>query len=442
MPGHRPLGELGKIRVVAYIREKPANEHGKATYKKTELVAGRTAARSWFRPTDAEQTFAVRPDGFTADARVTSPWTGRESRLEASGPTATEATLRLKSKVADLVGQPDDGQYNRDTRLSTMYADWRTVAIEDGTLSTGALATYASSWSANVSDALGDLRAAQLTTTKLDQYLRAIWRIHPGAARTARALLVNVLKFGAQRGAPTRDVMAGVGSMKTTKSQGKPAPQALDADQVQGLRDAVGAWQAHYPGNGPHRPQYVVDILDVMVATGCRPGEALALRWEDIDLVTGAVTIAGTLIDVTGSPLHRQEYRKHRGGDAPLTVLVPDWCLAVLMRRFAEMMPGVVAVFPNREGNWLSLKNVGTRWRAALAGSEFEGVARKMLRSTVGTAVARDAGSAAAAADQLGNTEAVAAAYYVAPAKVAPDRRSTLEQFAPRQMSGDVSEGS
>ena len=62
------------------------------------------------------------------------------------------------------------------------------------------------------------------------------------------------------------------------------------------------------------------------MATGARPGEVLAIRWEDVDLLADppTVTITGTIIDhqtIPGLPAHRQDARK--GGAPPLTTILP-----------------------------------------------------------------------------------------------------------------------
>lgn len=65
-------------------------------------------------------------------------------------------------------------------------------------------------------------------------------------------------------------------------------------------RARLAAWQSEPPANGRRRrPDDLLDVVDVMLATGCRISEALALRWQDVDLdarklaITGAVVVAG-----------------------------------------------------------------------------------------------------------------------------------------------------
>ncbi|MEU4245034.1 tyrosine-type recombinase/integrase [Actinoplanes sp. NPDC026619] len=38
------------------------------------------------------------------------------------------------------------------------------------------------------------------------------------------------------------------------------------------------------------------DLFDLLLATGCRIGEACALRWQDVDLDASTLTVAGTMV--------------------------------------------------------------------------------------------------------------------------------------------------
>jgi integrase len=55
----------------------------------------------------------------------------------------------------------------------------------------------------------------------------------------------------------------------------------------------------------------VGDALDIMLGLGVRIGEALALRWEDIDLESALVHVRGTLVEQRA---HRDENGAHVAG--------------------------------------------------------------------------------------------------------------------------------
>lgn len=54
----------------------------------------------------------------------------------------------------------------------------------------------------------------------------------------------------------------------------------LDAAQLDAVRAAIRKWQQPTPGkSGPRPTGDLADIVDLMLATGARIGEVLALRW-------------------------------------------------------------------------------------------------------------------------------------------------------------------
>ncbi|WP_435590802.1 hypothetical protein [Nocardia sp. bgisy118] len=67
----------------------------------------------------------------------------------------------------------------------------------------------------------------------------------------------------------------------------------------------------------------VLDVADVELGTGPHPGEALALRWSDVDLDSepARITFSGTIIRIKGKDLIRQEWPKTDSGYR--TVVLP-----------------------------------------------------------------------------------------------------------------------
>ena len=70
-----------------------------------------------------------------------------------------------------------------------------------------------------------------------------------------------------------------------------------------------------------------------MLSTGARIGEALALRWCDIDLASAPprLTISGTIVEESGSLPYRKDSPKTRAGYR--TLILPDHAISVLEQR-------------------------------------------------------------------------------------------------------------
>lgn len=80
----------------------------------------------------------------------------------------------------------------------------------------------------------------------------------------------------------------------------------------------------------------MADIIDLMLATGARIGEVLAVRWVDValDAARPTLTINGTIKTEPGRGTYRKPSPK---SDASVrTVVLPDFSIAVLRRRLAE----------------------------------------------------------------------------------------------------------
>ena len=61
-------------------------------------------------------------------------------------------------------------------------------------------------------------------------------------------------------------------------------------EDLNAVRSAVDAWMTK-KRSGPKPNQDMPDIVDLLLATGCRIGEVLALRWTDIDLTATPPTV-------------------------------------------------------------------------------------------------------------------------------------------------------
>lgn len=96
------------------------------------------------------------------------------------------------------------------------------------------------------------------------------------------------------------------------------------------------------------KSQDLGDLVDVLLATGSRIGEALALRWSDVDLGEHVVYLTGTVLREKGVRLFWQDTTK---GKMPRGRLVPAFAVTMLERRAAEVEPGELdLVFPSWRG--------------------------------------------------------------------------------------------
>lgn len=99
----------------------------------------------------------------------------------------------------------------------------------------------------------------------------------------------------------------------------------LSPEEVALLRERMKEWDAR----SRLGTSDLADVVDVLLATGCRTGEVLAIRWKDLDLTSDipSVNIVGTIVDLPGAGLVRRRHHdpgrtRHRRRVAPTRPLV------------------------------------------------------------------------------------------------------------------------
>lgn len=285
---------------------------------------------------------------------------GVRRNVTAQAPTKAAAEHKLKTKLAAL---PVAGAaLSGSTTLKVALDRW--LEGLDG-LATNTMRNY-SLWAGQASTALGSLQLRELTAGTLDAYLSTIKA--PTARYNQRLVLKMTLDEATRLGAiPHNPILA----TRTVKGKRKEV-RALTLEQVGQLRRLVAALPTTRTYSG-----YLPDLVDVLLGTGCRWGEGAGLRWEDVDLDAGTVTVAGTLIQKGG---WQADTKTHE----PRTLQVPRFVLDVLRRRRSEAREGAVFVF-EQGGKSLAYNSARTWLGRALKGSELEWVTWHVLRKTTAT---------------------------------------------------------
>lgn len=184
-----------------------------------------------------------------------------------------------------------------------------------------------------------------------------------------------------------------------------------------------------------------------MLGTSDRIGEALALRKCDIDDSRAAkelpmrVTVAGTLVVLTGKGVYRQDFPKT--ANSRRTLEVPEFAADVIRRRLKVLedkgMDEDHLLFFTRRDTPLAPNNVRRTLRKMLAdaGLSHLKVSPHAFRRTSGTVIAR-ATDAKTAAEVLGNTEEIARRHYIEPDEPTTQTAPAvhLQSLAPRVRDG------
>lgn len=239
---------------------------------------------------------------------------------------------------------------------------------------------------AAVSRDLGALQLREATAGGLDSYLASVSA--PSARHNRRLVLRMIFDEAVRLGAVPYNPVLSTRSVKGKKK----TVQALTLEQVQQLRSLVSGDLA--------------DLVDVLLGTGCRWGEGAGLRWEDVDLDAGTVTVNGTLIHGAGWQADTKTHQSR-------TLQVPAFVLKVLQRRRAQAAASAVFVFEYM-GRPIKYGMSRAHLQRALAGSDLEWVTWHVLRKTTATHLDQVLGLSEASL-QLGHaSEAMTLQAYVA----------------------------
>lgn len=291
--------------------------------------------------TSGKVLFATLPNG-RVKARVKfRDYDGRVRLVSKVGPSRAAAERALKAECTSRQAPGGVGALTAATRMATLADAW--IEADHG-WSTGTQRTYRSVVSKQVKPAFGQLCIREVTPGVVSRALSAIARSSgPGAAKTARACLSGMFAMAIQDGAaavnPVRDATAKI-------SAGKRAPRALTAAETGQLVELFRASDRAVEMDLP-------DIVDWMLATGCRIGEALALRYGSngdgkpiLDLEARTWEVNATVVRVPGAGLTVQPRPKTTAGWR--IIALPEFAARMLEdRRASSRRPtDAQAVFP------------------------------------------------------------------------------------------------
>jgi len=318
---------------------------------------------------------------------------GKVRQVERFASTKAKAQTALRSALT-VLSAPGTGPITKDTRLDDLADRYlKAKRVEERKPLT--LDHYATVIDLYIRPRFGALAVGEATTGRLQRGLDAL-RAEVGAptARNTRRVLSGMLGMAARadaiRSNPVRDVAP-------IKGSGGKAASAIPMDDLPRLLEAVR-------GDEFLRTYDMVDLIEFLAATGCRIGEALALRWDDVDLKAGQVTIRGNVVRARGRGLLIQTSPKTEAGARTLTV--PAKLIGVLLERRVSQGPNDLGiVFPTILGHLRDPNATARDWRSARSRLGFPDVKFHSFRKSVATIIDYSGGSARDAAEYLGHAD-------------------------------------
>jgi integrase len=251
---------------------------------------------------------------------------------------------------------------------------------------------------------------AEITTGRVEWFLKSQAAISSSRARQSRTLLNLLFGFALRHDAVTRNPVAGTTPLRHPKSQ----PRALTLEQIAAIRTAAANWRSEPGLPGPKPDGQVRDIIEVLLGTAMRTGEVLALRPCDLDdRPAGMVAaVTGTVVQRKGQGAIRQDRPKSEASIRRIPV--PEFAASVLRRR-SMGVEDARTIFASRTGGPLSPYNVRRTFRDFLVGADLgdSGISLHWYRRTGATVIARGMSSDAAAAFLGHSSTAITEGHYI-----------------------------
>jgi integrase len=361
-------------------------------------------------PVGAYGAIAIRRRGkrVIAETRIRDA-DGRIRHIRVTARTAAQAQLVLKER---LLNRPAFGS-TRVLMPQSTFAHLAEVWLADldlQSLAEGTKQNYRDQVRLHVLPAFEHYTLAEITTGRVEWFLKSQAAVSSSRARQSRTLLNLLFGFALRHDAVARNPVAGTSPLRHPKSQ----PKALTLDQIAAIRVAAANWRSQPRLPGPKPDGQVRDIIEVLLGTAMRTGEVLALRPGDVDdRPTGmVVAVTGTVVQRKGEGAVRQDRPK---SEASIRwIPVPEFAAVVLRRRIGGV-DDTRTVFANRRGGPLSPYNVRRTFREFLveAGLADSGISLRWYRRTGATVIARGMGSDAAAAFLGHASTAITEGHYI-----------------------------
>jgi integrase len=227
-----------------------------------------------------EGTIRQRPDG-TWEARLSLPG-GKRKSLYAK--TRREVQDKLRATQRDLDAGLDIG-----AKTQTV-AQFLTRWLEDTarpTVRPSTYASYAGHVHHHLIPALGHHQLTKLTPQHVQKMMQTMTAkgLSPRTVAYARAVLRRALGYAVKWSLVARNVATLVDPPRAVRTPVQP----LSAAQVRILLDAT-------------KDDRLGPLLHVAIATGLRQGELFGLRWRDVDLDAGTLTVRYAMQRIEGTP--------------------------------------------------------------------------------------------------------------------------------------------
>lgn len=359
---------------------------------------------------------------------------GQLRRVQTTAATQQAAARKLKELLAERAEQSvGQGELSGSSSFRHLVDVWLADLDLEGKLAQSTRDLYERNMEKLVMPAFANYTLREITVRRVDQFIKTLASTKSySTAKQARTVLSLAFGLAVRYDAIPRNPVRDTVRLRKPPSQA----QALTVEQIEVIRTAARSWRRGAGFSGPPPDGQLEQIIEVMLGTSARIGEALAIRKCDVDVTVSPATvrICGTIVSPKGKPTRRQHHPKTL--KSTRTVSVPPFVAEVLRQRLVVVSDEEPEhlIFFSRNHTPLTTNNVRRRLRAVLEELEIQGVTPHSFRRTVATFLDRASGPDLAA-EMLGHTSSkITKEHYIQPdEQVDPVTADILEVLAPRR---------
>jgi integrase len=268
--------------------------------------------------------------------------------------------------------------------------------VDEAELTTGTKRLYRFATESYSLPGVGDLRLREITVPVVERLLASVRSNHgPGAAKSTRNVLSGILGMAVRHGRLPANPVAEASAQRTPRS--RPGPRALTPEESEQIRTLLAADMTSVSHGLP-------DLVEFLLGTGLRIGEACAIQPRDVDLQAGTLTVTGTVIRARLRGLSIQQFPKTEASRRVLAL--PSQTVVLLKRRLATVPADAdpPVIFPSPLGRLRDPNNTSGDLRQALDRAGYPWVTAHTFRRTVATRLDEAGLSARQIADHLGHS--------------------------------------
>lgn len=276
--------------------------------------------------------------GFTSRAAFRD-YDGVTRDVERNGPTKGAAEHSLKEALRDRARVVGTDEVKPDSKVSELVDVWWPEWRRSVDHSPNTAYNYRRALDRLILPGLGALRVREVNAGRVTRFLREVEDRHGApTAKMARSVMSGMFGYATRQNALTHNPVRDAGRISVLKA---PA-SALTIAQVQQLLSLMT-----YDRQAIARD--LLDFVSFLAATGVRHGEALGVRWCDVDFAGGTVAIRHQVIRVVGAGL----ILKAPKSEAGVRVLeLPRWALRMLeLRKLTAVVPANLPKVPVLRGD-------------------------------------------------------------------------------------------